>query len=134
MNENALQATEPQPMTLKELAHAILESKDLEGELSRRISKLKENREFLQRQVISLMKDMGVDRTGIDVANMAIQTKKYPQPADWDQIYDYIYQNNAGYLLQRRLSSRAINEVFENGEEVPGISFYEQDELSVTRR
>lgn len=120
--------------TVSDLIETILDYKATESELNKRLSQIKEERKAVERQVIEWMQDQGLERTGIGAANVSVQRKRHPQVTDWDAFYEFIYKNNAAYLMQRRVSSTAVEEFVNSGEDVPGIEYYEEDVLSVRRR
>ena len=54
-----------------------------------------------------------------------------PVATDWSVIYDYMVENDAMDLVQKRLHHAAINDRLDEGEEVPGIEFVEVTKLSI---
>ena len=67
---------------------------------------------------------------GMDI-RVKRKTVNKPQAADWDQVYKYMVDNDAMDLVQKRLHERAVNDRFEDGITIPGIEFYEVNDLSV---
>lgn len=62
-----------------------------------------------------------------------VKTDTKPKPNDWDAIYEYITENNRFDFLQRRLSDRAVMDVIEAGEKVPGVEKIHIPKLSITK-
>lgn len=56
-----------------------------------------------------------------------------PQVTDWEQFYEYILDNNAFHLLQRRASIAPFREMHEAGEEIPGVSPYNRRTISLRK-
>ena len=119
--------------TIDERVDKILEIKDSIEDLNRQIKELNDVRKQLEREVIASMQEQGLERSGVKNANLTIQHKKYPQVVDWDALYDFIYRNNAAYIMQRRVSSKAVEEFLLTGIDVPGVTFYEEDTLSLRK-
>ena len=67
---------------------------------------------------------------GMDI-RVKRKTVNKPQAADWDQVYKYMVDNDAMDLVQKRLHERAVNDRFEDGITIPGIEFYEVNDLSI---
>jgi hypothetical protein len=119
---------------LNELITEILEIKENEKTLSDQGKALKKDREALEYRVLGMMQELGLERTGIGAANVIIVHKKFAQVDDWDAFTPFVHKNNALYLMQRRLSQKAVEEFAAQGEEIPGIAYYEEDQLSVRKR
>ena len=67
---------------------------------------------------------------GMDI-RVKRKTVNKPQAADWDQVYKYMVENDAMDLVQKRLNATAVNNRFEDGISIPGIEFYEVNDLSI---
>ena len=61
------------------------------------------------------------------------QTKKKPQVAEWPEFYEFMLKEEATQLLQRRLNEGAVKEMVEDGVHIPGIEYYEVNDLSVSK-
>lgn len=85
-------------------------------------------------KLLNKMKEQGIRTTGNDFANVTYVSKELPNVEDWDAFYDYIYQNNAGYLLQRRPSAKALEELVRLEGDVPGITFFTKESVSIRAR
>jgi len=92
---------------------------------------LKEIEQELKGRVVQEMIKHGCGMVGGETKKVTLQTKRKPMAADWLLLSKYIMENDAVDLLQRRLAEGAINERFEDGVEIPGVEFYEVNDLSV---
>jgi len=126
--------TSPAVQSMSDLITQILEFKAQETALAKEASAIKAVREELEKEVLDYMKDLGLERSGIGAANVMVQRKRHPQVKNWDEVYEFMLEHNAPYILQKRLLASAIEEFEELGEPVPGIEFYEEDRLVVRRR
>ena len=60
--------------------------------------------------------------------------KEVPIVEDWEAFHAYIQEQNRFDLLQKRMSDKAVAEMLEDGEEIPGINTMISKKLSVTKR
>lgn len=67
-------------------------------------------------------------------ASASIQYSTEPTAKDWPAIYDYIRDNDAFDMLQRRLASTAVKDRWDSGIIIPGIEKFDTWDLSVTKR
>ena len=57
----------------------------------------------------------------------------YNIPAEqWDSLYEYIAQNNAFYLLQRRVNQAPIKELLTQGHELPFVSPFKRTKVGLS--
>ena len=125
---------EPTPtITIGELVEAYnkcgAEIKRLEAEAK----KLKEEQQGWELQILAHLEAQGQTMSGVGNTIVSIEKKKHPQINDWEAFYKYIKDNNAFYLLQRRPSSAAVQELAAI-EDVPGVGFYEETRLKTRSR
>ncbi|MGH1373579.1 MAG: hypothetical protein ACRBBW_16180 [Cellvibrionaceae bacterium] len=104
------------------------------NELERIAKDLKAEKRIIDQMVVDMMNSMGISRTGNDNVNAVVVTKRLPNVSDWDAFYQFVNENNAPYLLQRRVSQKAVEEIVELGQEVPGVDFYEEEQLSLRKK
>ena len=67
------------------------------------------------------------------LAKAQVITKQEPQVEDWDTLYTHIAKTKSWDLLQRRLSTGAIKERWENKKQVPGVGVFPVVSVSVTK-
>lgn len=117
------------------------------GPMIDQIYKLKQERRALEREikginakiaaletdVLKALDEQGASSLKALSAKASIVEDQYPEPEDWSEIYDYIKDNDAFYLLQRRLTSTTWNELRKQGVEIPGIRAVPKRTLSVTK-
>ncbi len=121
-------------LTLQEL---ITRSKNLRNEATeytKLADEAKRQREEIDQLIIEKLEEQGVDSTRTDVATVSISVTNHPNVEDWDAFAEYVVENNAVYLLQRRVSSKAVEELVAGGEAVPGVTFFEKKSLNLRSR
>jgi len=62
-----------------------------------------------------------------------VKTKRKPTVDDWDAVYDHIAEHDAFYLLNKSISARAIQEIWDADNNVPGVSGINVKTLSITK-
>jgi hypothetical protein len=67
------------------------------------------------------------------LARANIVVKAVPVVEDWGLLYRYIKRKNRFDLLQRRLNDAAVQEMWDNGETVPGVGSFNLTTVSVTK-
>jgi hypothetical protein len=72
--------------------------------------------------ILDLMQAQGISSTKIPgVAALSVTKKEIAVAEDWGQIFEYIHENNMAHILQKRLSSSAVEELEGMGTQIPGI-------------
>ena len=110
--------------SLKELSRLLVESKskitDLNSQ-SRAETAIKEDLEF---RLISAMNAVDLDSFKNDCGSFSLKESIVPSEVDWDVFHQWVINNDAMYLLQRRISVVEYKKLIEMGEEVPGVTPY----------
>ena len=120
-------------MNIQELTKDFLARKERISELNAQLTSEKEEQKVCEQDMLELMSTLGVPRIGTELANISVTQKSIPNVADWDKFYSYIKDNDAMYLLQRRIATTAANELLGQGEELPGVDIFETETISVRR-
>ena len=64
-------------------------------------------------------------------AQITVKTK--PTVQDWEALYDYIAENDRFDLLGRSVATRAVKEMWDNDEQVPGVGKVNVKDVSITK-
>ena len=56
-----------------------------------------------------------------------------PEVVDWNELHDYIKSTGNFSLLHNRLTESAVKEIWETGDDVPGVVAHDFYELKVTK-
>lgn len=67
------------------------------------------------------------------LASATITEQLVPTIDDWGKVQDYVLENDALYLLHRRISSGAWKELIDTGEVVPGITPFTKKSISLRK-
>ena len=57
-----------------------------------------------------------------------------PSVTDWDEVYKYIKDNDAFYLLQRRMNAAPYRELLGTEEQVPGVEALTVKKLGLLKK
>ena len=93
----------------------------------------KEQLDQIDEQILTIMDDLGIQRTGNGTANVVI-SESVVASADsdrWEDIFHWIEQNNAWDLIQKRISAAAFRAYLEAGLDIPGLAPFTQRRLLV---
>lgn len=62
-----------------------------------------------------------------------IKQKETPKADDWDAIRAAIIEYDRWDLLQKRLNTKAVTEIWEAGDEIPGVGKFISTDVSITK-
>ena len=87
----------------------------------------------LQQQLLVRFNEVGTDYARGSMASASVTESIVPQIDDWGQVAEWVMDNDALYLLHRRVSSGPWKELRDAGTEVPGIEPYTKVAISLRR-
>ena len=119
---------------LSGLITQLAETKDELKEANRIAKEKKEAHDEVEHELIEHLKEIGIDKASANGCTASYGTETVANITDWESFYDYIRENNAFYLLQKRVASSAYREQLQvEGVAPPGTEPMEKDKLSFTR-
>jgi hypothetical protein len=95
---------------------------------------LKEKETLLQEHLINNLPKSQAGGIIGKLASVVLDSKVVPKVEDWDALYKYVLKTKSFSFLQRRLSETAIQEIWDNGKEVPGVSQFKVVVLRLRKR
>ena len=98
------------------------------------VKTMKSDELALRVHIKQMLDSINLDGAKGSAATAAVITSVDPVAKDWLQIYEFIRENDAFDMLQKRLSSIAVKERWESGILVPGIEKFDNWDLSITKR
>jgi hypothetical protein len=117
----------PNPM-LERMIGAYMKIRDRRAEIKREYTEedneLKRKHSLIEAALMKIMQDTGSDNLSVKGLGMAyVTTKTYTKGKDWDALWKYIEESGNLDLLQRRISSKAVQEYMDanEGELPPGV-------------
>jgi hypothetical protein len=98
----------------------------------REAAEIKELEEQVKDAIISKFREQGLTAMGANNGVVKMAKTVEPQGQDWLEIWKYIRETDQFDLLHKRLSSTAIKERWEAGEEIPGVGKQDVYKLTVS--
>lgn len=93
---------------------------------------LKEQEDDLKKFLIGYFREQGSTALGGKAGLVKLQHTVEPDPLDWPAFRAFIKENDAWELLHQRVTSTAVRERWEAGQEIPGIGRRDVYNLSVS--
>lgn len=107
--------------------------RDKKRALEEQIKDLNKQLESLQGTYITRCREVGTEYARGTLGSATIVETVVPVIDDWDEVAEYIKENDALYLLHRRISSVAWKELRDMGEEIPGIEPFTKVSVSLRK-
>jgi len=123
----------PLPSSLGPCVDLYKEVQDLRLAMKKEVDAIQSReREIKQHLVDSISKS---DDTGVAGKKYRAQivTKTSAAVSDWDKVWDFIRENDRTDLVQNRINDKAIKEIWEAGETVPGVEKFNSVDVSVRK-
>ncbi len=89
--------------------------------LNRTIKDLRKDQDLIDVLLLKKMDAEGLSRTANGEASVSINEDTVPDVSDWDAVYAHINDTQDYSLIQRRMSSTALKELWKMGQDVPGV-------------
>lgn len=83
--------------------------------------------------IIGIADEMGLDRFAVGKLTFSISSQVVGNVEDWDALHAYIKENDAFYLLQRRLSNAPYKEILDSGESLAGVVPFTKRSLNMRK-
>lgn len=82
-----------------------------------------------------LMLAQGTDTARNENITVTIVDKERPHVQDWDAFHKFLRRTGDLQLLERRVAAKAFTEILEkrNGKELPGVTVFKYQQLSIRR-
>jgi len=84
-------------------------------------------------QVLELLKMSGLEKASGKLATAGITSEDIPYVRNWDEVFDYIKENNRFDLVQRRIGVVAWRDLYRDSILVPGTEAAVDIDISLTK-
>jgi len=121
-------------LTLNDLIKMGRTIRDRMSEHEEALNVYKKEKATIDKSILDLMEAQGVQRTATDEASVSVTVRKTPMARDWDKIYRYIVDSGYCHILQKRLSSKALEEIIELEGAIDGIEIEDMPSLNFRRK
>lgn len=130
----------PPEIPVDKLARVYIKIRDAKSELKAEFEKkekeLQAQMDEIEHQLLEVCRRMGVDslRTPNGTVMRSVSTRYWTQ--DWSSMHEFIKENDALYLLEKRISQKAMQEYLEENPDKhpPGMSSNSEYKITVRRK
>lgn len=126
-------------MDASKLVKAYLNLREARHVLKRKFDEddgaLKIKQERIEAALLGFLNDNKLDRVATPLGTVYRQEEMTPTAADWSAIYDFVKENDAFEMLERRLKKTFVKEYMEQheGGVPPGVSVFREFVVRVRR-
>jgi len=117
------------------------------GTLIDKMFELRENKRNLASQIkdidtemgelelilLDKMNEQGTTQIRSPLATATVSQQVVGHVENWDALYQHINENDAFYLLERRLANAAYRELLQMGDELPGVKPFTKHSISLRK-
>lgn len=129
----SLKVGDPLPKSIGRCADAYHEVRELRLAMAKEVDVIaKREREIHEHILENLSASDDTGASGLRYKALVITSVK-PQAKDWEEIYDWISENDRFDLLGKSLNSRTVEELWENEVTIPGVGKVNVKKLSITK-
>jgi hypothetical protein len=124
--------TENSPQTVSEIMARMFAIREEKRAWAKREKELNEEWAGLEATLLSKLDEQGSVRVSSRQGTAGIEEEVVPIIEDWDEFTNYMRDNDALYLLQRRIAVGAFRELARAGQEVPGLRAVTKRSIGLT--
>lgn len=121
-------------MSIGEQIDVLYDLREQKRELNKQIAQIDLQYESIEHDILRELGAMGIETAKSTKASATVSKKIVPNVQDWDAFYKYILSTEQPFLLERRPSVTAFRDLHNAGEEIPGVTAFEQTSLSLRTR
>lgn len=111
------------------LTDRLFDLKEKKSATNATLKELNEDIRLVEVELLDEMHKQGLYKAGGLRGGVYISRQVVPKVINWDEFYDYILEHEYLHMLERRVSRKAYQEQYEDGQDVPGIDPVVFDEL-----
>jgi len=109
-------------LTIGENADRLNKVKQLKAKLNEEIKELNKEIFTIEIELQNELQAIGLDKFSTKQVAITMTSADVPNIENLEEFYNYIIENRAPYLLQRRPSAAAMAEIWNSGQEIKGVS------------
>jgi methionyl-tRNA synthetase len=121
------------PLEMSAKVDEYFQAREVRLAADKEAAKLKETETKLKDELIRALSESQLTSLGGKLARVTIQQKIKPITTSWAEVYEYIQQNQAWDLIQKRLTETAVKARWEDGIKIPGIGEFPVLDLSIAK-
>lgn len=120
------------PLKTSEIMARMFEIREEKRAMAKREKELNEEWEKLESTLMYRLDEQGSLSVSSKAGTAGISEDVVPIVEDWDSFEGYMKENDALYMLQRRIAVGAFRELVKAGQEVPGLRAVTKRSISLT--
>ena len=121
------------PKALGACADKMWELREKKRKAKRVVDEIEVEEKALKAYIINTLPKSEASGISGKVANVTVVSKEIPQVEDYSKFYKYVAKTGRFDLMQKRLSVGAINEMFDDGKKIPGLTTFNVVSISLTK-
>lgn len=120
--------------TIGKIVDDMLEIREAKRVLDKQSKELSEQYGTLEKELLEKLNEQDTRQAQSDNATAWVSEQTIPHLKSWDDLVDYIKENNAFHLLERRPATGAFRELLDQGIEIPGLEPFKRFTISLRKR
>ena len=123
--------------TIGDLLTELRDIMDATDGLNSELRKYRERRDQIESEIRKMAEETGLDQFANDAITVSVKEELMPgyDPEQWNELVAWAVATGNIHMIQRRLSSRPILELIDNGTELPaGLRVEPVTKVSVRRK
>ena len=134
VHEKAPKMSEETPnVHLETLALELRDKRDEISNLEKKLTALKEERDHIEKHAATALALIGVKSAQTKYGTLGLSSTKVATIDDWEAFTEFVTENNAFHLLERRPAQAGCRELMQDGENIPGIKPFIKTKLTFRR-
>jgi len=121
-------------MNIGETIAYLYRVKQIKAKLNKRIKDLSDASAEAEQTLIRLIKETGTQGLHTDKISVTISEQSFGDIENYEAFEAYMKETDSLFLLQRRLSQAAYNDLKAAGETIPGVKDFTKTTLSLRKR
>jgi hypothetical protein len=117
-------------LELGELINMFRVVKEEKAQHEKEIKRLAERYDILEQEIIKRLSDAKLEKVAHGGMTVTPERKTFPHLEDWAQASDWMLENKAIYLLEKRIAVTSYRELLEMGRSIPGVVPYVKTKLA----
>lgn len=131
-NKFSFKVGDPLPKSLGQCADFYHEVKELRLAMAKEVAIIQARETEISNHIVEKLPVGDKGAIGSKYKAIVTSTEK-PTADDWEAIYDYVHQFDRYDLLGKSLNAKAVQEMWDNGEKVPGVQKFHAKKLGITK-
>lgn len=123
-----------QPLTTGEIVAQMVENREERRRISARDKELIDENKSFELELLLRLDEQDMEKVSTPAGTATISETILPQVIDWDAFYQYMIDNDALYLLQKRPAAAAFREMNDSGQTIAGVEPYTQRTIGLRKK